>query len=203
MGLGRADLSFTVLRAVDVPEAQRPRWAVVGRSNVGKSSLLNALIHPQTLFRTGKTPGVTRGLIGARLWMGKSEESVLEIVDCPGYGFAKLGDSVMEQWQELLEALKSSSHEKGLQWIWLVDPQRQPGDLEVLMLQWLGQEPFSLIFTKADLVGKTKRVLTETAWKKWIAASSESPLWVSSKSAEGMMDLQKRAKSFVRFRSSL
>jgi len=203
MGLGRADLSFTVLKADQVPLGRHPRWAVVGRSNVGKSSLLNALIHPQTMFRTGKTPGVTRGLIGAHVWMGQSEKSILEIVDCPGYGFAKAGEDFTASWQDLLDALKVQSQETGLHWIWLVDPQRSPGDLESQMLQWIGQEPFSLIFTKSDLVGKSKRVLTERAWKAWIERSSETVLWVSSKSAEGFQDLQKRAKSFVRFRSSL
>ena len=70
MGLGQAKVSFTVLRAQDLPVAKYPRWAVIGRSNVGKSSLLNALVHPKKLFRTGSTPGLTQGLIGVEvIWV--------------------------------------------------------------------------------------------------------------------------------------
>ena len=77
MGLSEVapEVSFTVWNPEDLPEGRVPRWAVLGRSNVGKSSFLNALTHPKSLFRTGRRPGVTVGLIGVHMQLTKSSRS--------------------------------------------------------------------------------------------------------------------------------
>lgn len=199
MGLGKAELSFTVLRADEVPEADCPRWAVLGRSNVGKSTLLNALIHPKTLFKTGRTPGVTRGLVGVRVMLGKSEESALELVDLPGYGYAEKSSISRVNWDALAETLRERSHDRGLLWIWLVDPYRVPEELEHNLLEWLGTEPFILIFTKADGVKEKQRQVAEKAWARMVKLSTEGPFWVSGLKGDGIQELHKSARQFVRF----
>ena len=109
MGLGPAELAFTILRPDEVPLAKYPRWAVLGRSNVGKSTFLNALTHPHVFFKTGKNPGVTRGLIGVRIRLGKSEDSNLELVDMPGFGFSRGHSIDSAGWDNLGEALREQS----------------------------------------------------------------------------------------------
>lgn len=201
MGLGKAELTFTVLDAAKVPQSTSPRWAVLGRSNVGKSSLLNALTHPQKHFRTGGKPGVTTGLIGVRVLLGKSDKSALELVDLPGFGYAKHSNSTLSKWDELIVALREKSEEKGLHWIWLADPVREPGDAELQLLEWLSTAPFTVVFTKSDQVKKSDRAACERRWNSIISRASEGPYWVSALKGEGFLDLEKSARAFVRMSS--
>ncbi|MBS1985237.1 MAG: 50S ribosome-binding GTPase [Bdellovibrionales bacterium] len=198
MGLGKSELSFTVLKPEDVPEAKHPRWAVLGRSNVGKSSLLNSLTHPIEMFKTGRTPGVTRGLIGVKVRLGKSEDSTLELVDLPGFGYAVKGSISVDNWGVLAESLRERSQERGLLWIWLADPTRAPEELERGLLEWLGEEPFMFVFTKADAVKAKQHAQIERTWESIIANATEGPFWVSSLKGEGMEALAKSARNFVR-----
>lgn len=198
MGMGIAEVSFTVLRPEEVPLAKHPRWAVLGRSNVGKSTFLNALTHPKEIFRTGKSPGVTRGLIGVRVQLGKSIDSSLELVDLPGFGFAKGHSIVSSGWDALAEALRSQSEERGIMWIWLVDPRRVPEELEENLLEWLGSVPFAFVFTKIDGLRLEQRQAAERNWAPYIQTAKEGPFWTSALKGDGMDPLFKLARTFVR-----
>jgi len=198
MGLGKSELSFTVLDAARVPQGKSPRWAVLGRSNVGKSSLLNALTHPHKFFRTGSKPGVTTGLVGVRVLLGKSEKSALELVDLPGFGYAKHSRNILSKWDELIAALREKSEDSGLMWIWLADPTRVPAEAEAQLSEWLGMSPFSLVFTKADQVKKSERAASEKKWSSVISRATEGPYWVSAMKGEGFHELEKSARAFVR-----
>jgi GTP-binding protein len=199
MGLGkRAELTFTVLDASKVPQAKCPRWAVLGRSNVGKSSLLNALTHPHKFFRTGSKPGVTTGLIGVKVFLGQSPKSALELVDLPGFGYAKHSRSTLSKWDELVVALREKSESTGLLWVWLADPTREPAEAEFQLIEWLGMSPFSLVFTKADQVKRSQRAASEKRWSRVLERATEGPYWVSAMKGEGFAELEKSAKSFVR-----
>lgn len=199
MGLGKAELSFAALEPSRLTASEFPRWAVLGRSNVGKSSLLNALIHPSKLFRVGKTPGVTRGLIGVRVQLGASPSSILELVDLPGFGFAKSSEARRYQkgWERLVETLREFSQERGLMWVWLIDPGREPLEAEVEILRWLSGEPYIFVFTKADRVPRAKRKERETTWARFIDAATEGPYWVSSMDGEGIDALGGSARQFL------
>jgi GTP-binding protein len=198
MGLGPSSLAFTVLKPGEVPLAQFPRWAVLGRSNVGKSTFLNALTHPHVLFKTGKNPGVTRGLIGVQIRLGKSEESTIELVDMPGFGFAKGHSIDSAGWDALGEALRDQSVERGLQWIWLADPRRAPEDLERSLLGWLEGQPYTFVFTKSDGIRQAERAAAEKVWKPFIENATEGPFWTSALKGDGMDPIFKSARSFVR-----
>ena len=196
MGLGKAKVSFTVLQAEALPQAKYPRWATIGRSNVGKSSLLNALVHPMKMFRTGSTPGLTRGLIGVEVMLGKRPESTIEIVDVPGFGFAlnpNRGD-----WENLAQALLSKSEDKGLLFLWLIDVTREPDALDYDVSRWLGPRPFRILYTKADQTKKHHREKFEKKWASFVEQATEHPLWVSALSGEGVDELGKAARNFLR-----
>jgi GTP-binding protein len=199
MGLGRAQLKYTAFLPEQLPEGKRARWAVLGRSNVGKSSFLNALIHPLTLFKTSSTPGKTRGLIGVEVEVGKAPQARLEIVDLPGFGFAKgaVGQE-RETWQTLAAVLRERSQDSGLLWVWLVDPLRKPDSEEAALLRWLAGEPYSFVFTKADQVKPVARKACEEAWADLIEPATEGPYWTSSLKGEGFDAVIKSARSFVR-----
>ena len=198
MGLGPSELSFTVFEPQQLPEAVHPRWAVLGRSNVGKSSFLNALLHPFELFRTGKAPGVTRGLIGCHVHLGKGEKAILELVDLPGFGFAKVDQATQAKWNILAQTLREKSIPEALLWVWLVDPTRSPDQEERNLRAWIGTEPYIFIFTKADKVKNSERARAIQAWSKIADGAVEAPYWVSSLKGEGFDAIFKSARSYLR-----
>src|SRR5688572_850520 len=107
MGLGKASLSLSKLPTQEWVLPELPTWLVLGKSNVGKSSLLNALIHPQEIFRHGNTPGVTRGLVGATVSMGRKEFFIL---DLPGWGYSVRSPIEQKSWDELGKKLSNAVH---------------------------------------------------------------------------------------------
>lgn len=200
MGLGTsAEISFTTLKQESVPRGKHPRWAVLGRSNVGKSSFLNSLVHPKKFFRTGGKPGVTTGLVGVKVQLGKSEDYCLELVDLPGFGYAKHSNNVLSGWEDLIISLRKQSQDSGLNWVWLADPKRKPAEEERALLSWLEMAPFLFVFTKADQVKPSKRREPLKAWSEFIDRATEGPFWTSSMKGEGFKELQKSARNFVRF----
>ncbi len=204
MGLGLgASISFSTLQAQKVPDSDCPRWAVLGRSNVGKSSLLNSLVHPKKLFRTGGKPGVTTGLVAAKVQLGKSELSFLEIVDLPGFGYAKHSNNILSGWEDLIVSLREKSEPRGLMWVWLADPKRKPAEEEMALLSWLNMSPYMFVFTKSDQVKVGARREAEKVWREFIDRSTEGPYWVSSLKGEGFNELQKSARNYVRMCSEI
>lgn len=197
MGLGRSEVIFTVYNPEDLPKPTAPRWAVVGRSNVGKSTLLNALVHPQKFFRVGAKPGVTRGLIGVRVYLGQQAKSAMELVDLPGYGFALGAEKDAERWVELANKLKEQSN-GALLWLWLVDPYRDPGVEDKQFLDWLGDEPFVFLFTKSDRHKPKQRAMLEAKWKGYFLQAVHPPIWVSAEKNESLNTLTSLAKNFLR-----
>ncbi len=201
MGFLTSELSFTIVRSRDLEPAKYPRWCVLGRSNVGKSSFLNAITHPKKIFRTGKTPGVTQGLIAAVCQVAKHKSAWIEIVDTPGFGFVERKSSLINKWESLLQSLSERS-EKGLMWVWLLDPMRDPLEEDQHMLRWLGQQPFMILFSKSDRIKSGLRPSIEKKWSKFLQASSEQPIWVSAQDGEGLDAVFKSARGFVQISTS-
>src|SRR5205085_5914556 len=90
-------------RKGQIPEPSRPEIAFAGRSNVGKSSLLNMMLARKGLARTSRTPGCTRQINFFDIGLAKMEPAHLVFVDLPGYGYAKVSKSETKAWKELLE----------------------------------------------------------------------------------------------------
>lgn len=132
-----------------------PQIAVAGKSNVGKSSLINYLVGDSKLARTSKLPGRTR-LINYFLINGESSDEFL-LADLPGYGFAKVSNDEKLKWADLLE--KYLAREKMLKHVFfLVDIRHDPTKDDVVMYNYLFKNnvPYTIIATKADKVSKSQ-----------------------------------------------
>lgn len=146
------------------PAARRCEIAVVGRSNVGKSSLINALTNNRKLARTSQTPGKTR-LINYFLL-----NRDVYLVDLPGYGFAKTGKQERESWGRLIGDYLASGRVTHL--FLLLDIRHAPTDEDRQMFQWLLYYgvPFTLVATKADKLARSKRMQAANAAAKLLGA---------------------------------
>lgn len=197
MGLGKASLSFTKLLQEEIDWTTRlPRLFVVGRSNVGKSSLLNALIHPQRLFRSGSTPGVTRGIIAVDVVWGKSPGPKLQIIDLPGWGYARRPQDEVNVWNQFSESLAEVMRDNA-EVLWLIDTRRKPDALDERAREWLGSLIWWPVLMKSDQVKRTERKACEKKWGVLLQSAAQDPLWASAKNAEGLDELQKRVRNFV------
>ena len=146
-----ADFIKSIASSGALYDLQLPEFAFVGRSNVGKSSLINSLTNRKKLAKASSTPGRTR-LINLFL-INKS----FYFVDLPGYGFAKASKQEQASWQELIGTyLENSSNLKRV--FVLVDIRHAPTDKDLLMLNYLYQYniPFNIVATKADKLSKAQ-----------------------------------------------
>jgi GTP-binding protein EngB required for normal cell division len=105
---------------------------------------------------------------------------------------------MIAEWSDLVSALREKSQDKGLLWVWLVDPQREPEASERDLLAWLGGAPFMLVFTKADRIKGGARPEAEKRWSSISTRSTEGPYWTSAKSGDGVDALMRSARAFVR-----
>ncbi|TDX84486.1 ribosome biogenesis GTP-binding protein YihA/YsxC [Epilithonimonas xixisoli] len=129
----------------DCPEPNMPEYAFIGRSNVGKSSLINAMMNHKDLAKTSQTPGKTQ-LINNFL----VNES-WSLTDLPGYGYAKVSKSLRKDFEKLIT--NYILNRKNLVNLFvLVDVRHTPQKIDMDFMQWLGESsvPFSIVFTKAD-----------------------------------------------------
>ncbi|NLI13950.1 ribosome biogenesis GTP-binding protein YihA/YsxC [Pelotomaculum propionicicum] len=145
MKVTSAQFVTSAVKAADYPAGELPEVALAGRSNVGKSSLLNRLMNRRGLARTSNTPGRTR-LINFFLVNG-----LFHLVDLPGYGYAKVPASERESWRKMVEGyLTTRKTLKGV--VLLVDSRHQPSALDLQMYGWLKHRgiPAVVAATKAD-----------------------------------------------------
>jgi GTP-binding protein len=136
---------------VDFPRDRRPEIAFCGRSNIGKSSLLNILTNSKGLARTSSTPGRTQTInffaINDRLYF----------VDLPGYGYAKVPKMLRDQWGPMVENYLKDRSQLKLAFM-LVDSRIAPTESDVLMKEWLDhyQIPNVVVLTKADKISRNQ-----------------------------------------------
>ena len=162
------------------PAEGLPEIAVVGRSNVGKSSLINSLTGQDGLARTSRTPGRTR-LIN---WF--EIDGKFHLVDLPGYGYAEVSREMRESWRPLIESyLAERKTLAGV--LLLIDVRRGPQDEELDFVPWLEarEVPIVVALTKADKLAKNKRML-EVAKAKKALGLKRDPFAVSAQNGEGI-----------------
>jgi len=163
----------------DFPPEDLPELAVVGRSNVGKSSLINALVG-QPIARTSRTPGRTR-LIN---WFEINQR--FHLVDLPGYGYAEVSRELRDSWRPLIESfLTTRATLAGV--VLLIDIRRGAEDEELDFVAWLDQRgtPATIVLTKADKLAKAKRMLEITKVKHALGLR-EDPIAVSAQTGDGV-----------------
>ncbi len=125
-----------------------PEYAFIGRSNVGKSSLINMLCHINKLARVSNTPGRTRNVEHFRVEGTLKRDQPWMLADLPGYGFAKVSKDERAKWQKMIQDYLRER--ENLQTVFLlVDSRLEPQKNDLDMIQWLGENsiPFSIVFT--------------------------------------------------------
>jgi GTP-binding protein len=164
----------------DFPPPRLPELAIVGRSNVGKSSLINALVGQQALARTSRTPGRTR----LANWFEVDE--AFHLVDLPGYGYAAVDQAMRESWRPLIETyLEQRTVLRGV--VLLVDIRRGPEDEELDFVPWLAGKkiPVVVVLTKADKLPKNKRMLEISKVKRALGLAKD-PIPVSAQTGDNI-----------------
>lgn len=152
MQIKSASFVKSATKPSNYPETTLPEVAFAGRSNVGKSSLLNVLIQRKNLVRTSSTPGRTQ-LIN---FFDLNQE--LMLVDLPGYGFAKVPMAIKKQWGPMIQTyLQSRPNLRAV--VMLFDVRRVPREEDIQMLDWLEEYgvPTIPVITKVDKVSRNRR----------------------------------------------
>lgn len=144
-------LEMTAGKVSQFPDKGLPEIAFAGKSNVGKSSLLNVLISRRALARTSGQPGKTQTINFYNV-----EEEVL-FVDLPGYGYAKVAKTRREQWGKLIEDYLINRRQI-VQVVLLVDIRHAPGENDIMMYEWIHHyhEKVIVIATKADKINRSQ-----------------------------------------------
>lgn len=159
------------------PSDNKPEYAFIGRSNVGKSSLINALTGQRKLAMTSATPGKTL-LINHFL---VNDEWYL--VDLPGYGYAKRSKSQTEQLQKIISSYVLGREQMTLLFV-LIDSRHEPQKIDLEFIEWLGENgvPFAIIFTKADKLTKSALSANIETYKRRLLEEWEElpPVFVTS-----------------------
>ena len=159
------------------PTTGLPEYAFIGRSNVGKSSLINMLTGKKGLAMTSQKPGKTQ-LINHFIING-----AWYLVDLPGYGYARLSKDGREKLKTMIEDYTLERKELVCLFV-LVDSRHEPQKIDLEFIQWLGEEgvPFALVFTKADKLSKGRLAANLEAYKARLLEEWEElpPIFVTS-----------------------
>ena len=160
-----------------LPDSIYPEYAFIGRSNVGKSSLINMLTGKKGLAKTSQTPGKTQLVNHFKI------NNCWYLCDLPGYGFAKASKTSRSKWNSTtLEYLRNRTN---LQYVFqLIDSRLPPQKIDLEFITWLGENnvPFVLVFTKADKLSKRQTILNTELFKTELLKQWEllPPVFVSS-----------------------
>jgi GTP-binding protein len=159
------------------PPPDKSEYAFIGRSNVGKSSLINMLCGIDKLAKTSASPGKTQMInhfeITSTSTLKNEERSKWYLVDLPGYGFAKVSQSSRRRWEQMIENYLRKRENLSLVFV-LIDARHSPQKIDLDFIHHLGkwEIPFAIVFTKSDkekqtIVSKNVKAFLETLKKTW------------------------------------
>jgi GTP-binding protein len=138
--------------AKQYPKADLPEFAFVGRSNVGKSSLIKSLLNRKKLVRISSSPGKTREINFFNI------NETMMFADLPGYGFARVPPALQKKWKTMIEEYLTQ-REPLIAIIFIVDVRRKPTELDLILKEWLEEldRDYILVITKADKISASER----------------------------------------------
>lgn len=178
MEIKNAKYEISNAKVEQCPATDVPEYAFIGRSNVGKSSLINMLTKRKGLAKTSQKPGKT--LLINHFSINNGE---FYIVDLPGYGYAARGKDQRESFRKIIETYILDRRQMTLLFV-LIDIRHEPQKIDLEFLNWLGenQVPFAIVFTKADKLGPNAGVAKVEAYKKELLKNWEElpPIFITS-----------------------
>ena len=163
------------------PTERIPEYAFIGRSNVGKSSLINMLMERKDLAKISGTPGKTQLINHFKI------NNTWHLVDLPGYGYAKVSKKMRAGFQEFIEDYFIQREQLVCTFV-LIDSRHDPQKIDLDFMQFLGEKgiPFCIVFTKADKLGSSKLNQQIVSYKKKLLASWETaPMSFVTSSSSG------------------
>ena len=187
----------SVYHLQDLPKPVLPEFAFSGRSNVGKSSLINTLLNRKGFAKTSATPGRTQSINFMEI------NKAFCFVDLPGYGYANVPLSVRKKWLPLIEGyLKDRSTLRLV--IIIGDIRREPQEEETLYAAWLNQHgiPLMIVLTKIDKVAKQQQIKSLKLWKNRLGIEGEIILF-SAATGEGKDRIWKHLTMFIKSHKEL
>lgn len=151
MNFNKAEFYASYGRFDQIPDGEKPEVAFAGRSNVGKSSLINKIFNRKNLARVSSVPGKT-----ATINFYTVDD--IYLADLPGYGYAKISKSDKQRWSGLIEGYLTSDRDIALV-VQLIDMRHPPSKDDLQMIDFLidCEQPFIIVFTKADKLSKRQR----------------------------------------------
>jgi GTP-binding protein len=177
MEIKKAEFTLSAPMESMCPKDTKPEYAFIGRSNVGKSSLINMLTGKKNLAKTSATPGKTlliNHFIINNEWY---------LVDLPGYGFAKRSKKEVQKLEQMINGY-ILQREQLVNVFLLIDVRLEAQKIDLEFIEWLGTSsvPFAIIFTKADKLSASKVLQNVTAYKKVLSETWEElpPMFVTS-----------------------
>ena len=180
MEVKQAEFIKSAAKPKDYPPPGLPEVAFVGRSNVGKSSLINVLANRKALVRTSSTPGRTQLINFFDI------NNILTLVDLPGYGYAKAPPDVRKLWGPMIETYLAK-RESLKTVVLILDIRRKPSDGDLDMLRWLGTYgiPPIIVLTKCDKLSKNERAKQTALIADFIERDKDDLLPFSALSRDG------------------
>ena len=166
------------------PESSLPEVAFAGRSNVGKSSLLNTLVRRKSFARVSRTPGRTREINFFRV------NNTFVLVDLPGYGYARISKTKKAEWRPMIESyLRRTTQLRGI--VLLLDIRREPSEDDRAMLDFLSElgVPTIVALTKADKLTKADARAKVAGVSRMLALEPDQVIQFSTQTGEGRMEL--------------
>ena len=169
MIIKKAELLITAARKEQYPATTVPEIAFAGKSNVGKSSMINALLNRKSLARTSSQPGKTQTINFYNI------NDLLNFVDLPGYGYAKASKTEQEKWAKMIDTYLHN-REQLKEVILLVDIRHEPSKNDVQMFEWIKNCGYTgyVIAAKADKLSRSQQIKSVAVIKKTLGVKGSS-----------------------------
>jgi len=184
MKITSAEFVKSAVDSSQYPDSPLPEVAFVGRSNVGKSSLINALVGRKGLAKTSNTPGRTR-LVNFFVI-----NKALSFVDLPGYGYAKVPLSVKKGWQAMVDGYLEGRHNLRLV-VMILDIRREPSEHDDMLIEWLRSRRIATVFvlTKADKFSRGRVTVARRQIGEHLGVPHDDLLPFSAKTRSGTNEI--------------